>query len=163
MSIYSEVATLQAMFEEVIDPETGEIINEKEFDLLNILQNETVTNGISRLCKVYANLKAQADAIKAEKARIAEKQKTAENAVDRLKQYIKLIMQKTGNDKLTDGSFKVALRLSEAVNITDESKLASEYMRVSYEPNKTAIKADLKAGKVIDGAELTVNTNVVIS
>lgn len=49
----------------------------------------------------------------------------------------------------------VSLRQGAAgVVITDESKLAPEYLRTTVAPDKTAIKADLVAGVVVEGAEL---------
>ena len=43
---------------------------------------------------------------------------------------------------------------SPGVVITDESKLAPEYLRTTVSPDKTAIKADLAAGVIVEGAEL---------
>lgn len=48
------------------------------------------------------------------------------------------------------------------VVITDESAIIDEYMRITKEPNKTAIKNALKSGKYVAGATLS-NGSTTIS
>ncbi|GAY74240.1 siphovirus Gp157 family protein [Lentilactobacillus kosonis] len=54
-------------------------------------------------------------------------------------------------------------RKSEKV-IVDEKKLPVDYMseKISYTPNKAKIKADIKAGKTINGASLESNRGLKI-
>jgi hypothetical protein len=44
---------------------------------------------------------------------------------------------------------------TQSVVITDEQALADEYVRITREPNKTAIRADLDQGVVVEGAVLS--------
>ena len=162
MTIYTEVLDAQELLESCYDQETGEIISEREFDVAEKLKAEALSNGIGKLCKINANLKAEIEALKAEEKRIAEKRKAKERNLGRLKNYMRLVMEQAGQDKVKDGTFTVSLRLSEALEITNEDLLPMSFKRVSYEPDKKAIKEALANGKEVAGAEIVVNTNVVI-
>jgi hypothetical protein len=48
------------------------------------------------------------------------------------------------------------------VNILAPEKLTDAYVRVKVEPDKTAIKEAIKAGTVVDGAELVEHQNITI-
>lgn len=57
----------------------------------------------------------------------------------------------------------LSYRQSTSTNVTvDAQMLPSEYRRVSYAPNKTAIKEALEKGEVIPGCSLSRKTNVII-
>jgi hypothetical protein len=54
----------------------------------------------------------------------------------------------------TEGNISV-VKSQDKVIITDEAAIPKEYQRVTVEPDKAAIKAALKSGKVILGASLS--------
>ena len=162
MTIYSEVLDAQELLESCYDQETGEIISEREFDVAEQLKAEALSNGIGKLCKINANLKAEIEALKAEEKRIAEKRKIKERSLERLKNSIKTIMEAGAETKIKDGTFTVSLRLSEAVKITNEDLLPMSFKRISYEIAKKAIKEAIASGNHVAGAEIVVNTNVII-
>jgi hypothetical protein len=65
--------------------------------------------------------------------------------------------------KLTAPDMSVSRRMvPPSVRIIDEKLIPKEYMRVHYEPNKTAIKQALTEGKPVDGCLLS-NTSETIS
>jgi hypothetical protein len=58
---------------------------------------------------------------------------------------------------------KVFWRKSESVEVTDAKKISSYYMRFREpEVNKTLLKADIKAGVVIEGAQLVTKNNMQV-
>lgn len=70
MSVYTDVQVLQDMFEYCYDAETGEVDEGAEKQLAEY-KAEILSADLEKLCKVRVNLMAKADAIKAEKDRIA--------------------------------------------------------------------------------------------
>ena len=83
MSVYDDVQALQAMFEYCYDVETGEVDEVAEKQLAEY-KAEILGADLEKLCKVRVNLMAKAEAIKAEKDRIAARQKVAEKKVERI-------------------------------------------------------------------------------
>ena len=67
-----------------VDTESGEIIDPVKLDELNLARAEKVEN----VALWIKDLKAEAEAIKAEKLALAERQKMAENKVDSLKRWL---------------------------------------------------------------------------
>lgn len=100
---------------------------------------------------------ARADALKAEAARLASKARTAANRIAFLKERYLDAMQRNGLQKIRGQVYALSVRKTDIVNILNEAKLPPEYIRVktTAEPDKTAIKAALKEGQAIPGAELT--------
>lgn len=139
-----------------IDLETGEII---DTDKLNELQMERDTKIENVACWIK-DLKAEAEALKAEKQALAERQKVAENKMESLKKYLAYALDGK-SFKSTRAS--VTFRKSQAVEIADIYKLDENYLRYKEpEADKTAIKEALKAGKTVAGATLVENTSVII-
>ena len=72
-----------------IDPETGEII---DIDKLNELELERDAKIENVACWIK-ELKAEAEAIKAEKLALAERQRVAENKAESLKKWLAYALQ----------------------------------------------------------------------
>ena len=102
--------------------------------------------------------------IKAEIEKLKAKKERAEKSIDRLKSALLAYMNVVGKDRERAGVFNISIRESEAVNITDESKLPPEYIttKTTTAPDKKAIKAAIKDGKEVAGAEIIKNRNVQI-
>lgn len=139
-----------------IDLETGEIIDTEQLDKLT-MEREAKLENVACWIK---ELKAEAEALKAEKMAFAERQKVAENKMESLKKYLAFALD--GNAfKSTRAS--VTFRKSQAVEIADIYKLDENYLRYKEpEADKTAIKEAIKAGKEVAGATLVENTSVII-
>ena len=147
---------------ECIDFETGEII---DIDRLNDLRMERDSKIENVACWIK-DLKAEAEAIKAEKQALAERQKVAENKVESLKKWLAYALQ--GN-KFSTAKCSVSFRNTESVEVTPEG--LENLMRggndelLTYkqpEPNKTAIKAAIKDGLNVDGVQLIQNVSTII-
>ena len=144
-----------------IDPETGEII---DIDRLNDLQLERDVKIENVACWIK-ELKAEAEAIKAEKLVLAERQRVAENKAESLKKWLAYALQ---GEKFKTAKCSVSFRKTESVEVTDEglSNLMKEHDELltykAPEPNKKAIKDAIKDGLNVQGVRLECNTNVII-
>lgn len=92
------------------------------------------------------------------------KKDRATKSLERLKAAVLAYMEVTNKDKERAGVFDLSIRKSEAVNIIDASKLPPEYVvtKTSTAPDKEAIKAAIKDGKKVAGAEIITNKNLQI-
>lgn len=139
----------------------AEEIDEQTFS--DTLEAMGATEKIESYCKVIKQLQADADMFKGEIDRLTARKKTAENGVDRMKAALLAFLQYSGQDKVKAGSFAVSTATTQAVNITDESKLPPEWLIAQpAKVDKAGIKKALKDGATIDGAELIENTGVRI-
>ena len=145
-----------------IDPETGEII---DIDKLNELELERDAKIENVACWIK-ELKAEAEAIKAEKFALAERQKVAENKAESLKKWLAFALN---GEKFKTAKCSVSFRRSESVEVTEEGleALMKEHDELltykAPEPNKTAIKNAIKNdGLSVEGVRLGCNTSVII-
>ena len=139
-----------------IDMETGEIINE---ELLNDLQMERDTK-IENVALWIKELKAEAEALKAEKMAFAERQKVAENKMESLKKWLAYALN---GEKFKTVRASVTFRTTDKVEIADIYKLDENYLRYKKpEADKDAIKKAIKAGQEVAGATLVPSTSVII-
>ena len=144
-----------------IDLETGEII---DIDKLNELELERDAKIENVACWIK-ELKAEAEAIKAEKLALAERQRVAENKAESLKKWLAYALQ---GEKFKTAKCSVSFRKTESVEVTDEglNNLMKEHDELltykAPEPNKTAIKQAIKDGLNVDGVQLVQNTSTII-
>ena len=139
-----------------IDMETGEIVNE---ELLNDLQMERDAK-IENVALWIKELKAEAEALKAEKLAFAERQKVTENKMESLKKWLAYALN---GEKFKTVRASVTFRTTDKVEIADIYKLDENYLRYKEpEADKDAIKKALKAGQEVAGATLVPSTSVII-
>lgn len=103
---------------------------------------------------------AYAEAADAEIKRLTALKKSAQGAAKRLKDNLAYGMEVMGYDKVDMGLHKISFRTSTAVNITDEVRIPNQYIKVETKIDKEALRRDLKAGLVVEGAELVTNRNL---
>lgn len=146
-----------------IDPETGEIIDEKKLNALRMERDEKLEN----VALWIKNLEAEAAAYKVEKERFATRERVARNKAESLKTWLAAALQ---GEKFTTTRAAVSFRTSEAVEITDPDFFLQWAGRenaslLSYAlptPNKTAIKELIKNGEIVPGAQLVKRQNINI-
>lgn len=139
-----------------IDLETGEIIDTEQLDKLT-MERETKLENVACWIK---ELKAEAEALKAEKMAFAKRQQVAENKMESLKKYLAYALD---GQAFKTVRASVTFRKSQAVEIADIYKLDENYLRYKEpEADKTAIKEAIKQGKTVAGATLVENTSVII-
>lgn len=139
-----------------IDPETGEISDFEKFDALT-MERETKLENVALWIK---NLKAEAEALKAEKQAFAERQKAAENKAESLKRYLEYAL---AGEAFKTTKVAVSFRRSKSVEVENVYDLPTEYVRFA-EPtaDKAAIKKAIEAGQEVAGAHLVEGLSVSI-
>lgn len=119
---------------------------------------------IRNLRNEYFNRKAEADALNAEKQRLAKRQATAERAYDRAARFLAYL---TKGEKYQDEDVKISYRKSESVELDDEflewaTVNAPGLVKITPEPRKSDIKRLLKNGQQIEHAHLEERQNIQI-
>lgn len=146
--------------EGIVDPETGEITDAgieqlEQMDLENKLENVG--------CWIK-DLQAEAEAIKADIKRQTDRMKRKERKAERLKDYL---LYKLDAHKFETARVAVSFRKTESVYVDDGDTLDTlpdQYKRIktTVEPDKTAIKAALKAGEQITGCDLVTKISCTV-
>lgn len=142
---------------ECLDFETGEILDAERLDALQMERQEKVES----VALWIKNLSADAIAYKAEKDAFAEREKAALKKIESLKAWLAGALD---GQKFSTWRCAVTFRKSEAVEIEDDCTLPQYLLteRVTYTPNKTAIKEAIKAGEEIAGCKLVERMNPTI-
>lgn len=157
MTLYEMTNAANALYEMLCN---NEIDEQTIVDTLEAMGTE---EKLESYCKVIRQLEADAEVLKAEKTRIADKQKTVENSIARMKLAVQEFLKAKGVQKDNAGIFKVALSSSKSVEITDPSAIPTEYIKpAKVEFDKSAIRKVLMSGKIIPGTELKINEGVQI-
>ena len=144
-----------------IDLETGEVIDTERLDALQMERDAKIEN----VALWIKDLKAEAEAIKAEKMALAERQRVAENKAESLKNWLAYALD---GQKFSTAKCAVSFRKTEKVEISDVGmiRLMKEHDELlTYkdpEPNKTAIKQALKDGLTVQGVQLVQNMSTII-
>ena len=144
-----------------IDLETGEVIDTERLDALQMDRAAKIEN----VALWIKDLKAEAEAIKAEKMALAERQRVAENKAESLKNWLAYALD---GQKFSTAKCAISFRKTEKVEISDVGmiRLMKEHDELlTYrdpEPNKTAIKQALKDGLTVQGVQLAQNMSTII-
>lgn len=161
MHLYEEVNMIEDAINEML-------YGDAELDIAaldNLMQAkvDTIANGLEALCKIRARKESEITALKAEATRMKEKAEREEKALVRLEQYMTDMLKRSGEKKLTAGTFTVGTRESTSVWLSTDFNVP-EYMRTTTTtaPDKMAIKEALKNGVIIPGASLTVKENLAV-
>ena len=148
----------------LVDPETGEILDYEAFEALQMEKDQKLEN----VALWYKNLVAEAEAIKAEKNILADREKKCKEKAESLKKYL---AQALAGTKFKTARVECSFRTSTKVEIKDEAafiKAMEESQHFEYlkfkapEINKTAITDAIKSGLTVEGAELVKNQNIQI-
>ena len=166
MKLYEIAADYQRFIEAV---ENGEIPEEVIADTLESITAELEEKADNIACLIK-NMTAEAQAIKAEEKNLADRRKTKENQIERLKTYLSETLQNSGFTKLETARNRISFRKSESVGIEDEAafiKWAAEHNEsfLTYKDptiNKTAIKQALADGEEIAGVSIESKQNIQI-
>lgn len=145
-----------------IDLETGEVIDVEKLTALEMQREEK----IEKVALWYKNLLSDAEALKAERTTLAERETQARNKAESLKKWLENALN---GSKLSTSKVAISFRKSESVEITTEEfmKWATVYGDdlLTYKeptPNKTAIKTAIKAGRIVKGATIVEKQNIQI-
>ena len=139
-----------------VDVETGEVFDEAKFEELSLTRDAKIEN----ICLWIKNLKAEAEALKAEKDAFAQRQKAAETKMESLKKYIAGYLEGTPFEST---KVKVSFRKSESLDISEDAVSPEEYLKFK-EPDvdKVGLKAAIKKGMHFEGVSVIENQNIQI-
>lgn len=145
-----------------VDEETGELIGDIDFDMINELNLERTTK-IENLALFAKELMVEIDAIKEEKEMLIKRAKVKERKVESIKNYLSFILTDSGQTRFETPRTLLTFKKSEVVEV-DESKLPKKYMRKKIEisPDKLGIRKLLKSGVLVRGATLVEKQNLQI-
>ena len=135
-----------------VDEETGVVYDLTLLDRLEMERNEKIEN----ILLYAAQLNTDAKNISEYVAKLNSRAKAKKAKAERLTEWLISEITRYGSKKFETQKIKAIVRVGVKTNILDESKLPEQYIRVKTETSadKNAILAALKAGEVIDGAEL---------
>lgn len=168
MTIYEiddEFASKMNELLEIFDEETGEITDLDRFEELKKALDglaEERKQKISNVACWYKSLVAEAEAIKAEKQKLAKRQQSTENKAENLKAYLEYAL---GGEKFKDARVNITYRKSEGIHFADDfdgNTLPKEFLRIKAEPKLTEIKEAIKAGQQFEGISLVERQNMLI-
>lgn len=176
-NLYDIDYQLRVLEEYMVDPETGEILDEEsfnaKFDEIQMALSEKIENS---MC-FYKNLQSDIEAFKTEEKKLAQRRKVKENLAERVKNRIDnyVTMQFTDEDgnvdkdnlnqwKFETPKVKLSYRKSDSVEVSDINSLPKEYVKEKIEllADKTALKKAIKDGKEIKGAEIVTKLNMQV-
>jgi hypothetical protein len=155
LNLYNIKSEYLAIAQELAE---GELTPELEQALIITeanLQEKAINYGY-----VIKNFESEVDIIETEIKRLNELKKARVNAIEKLKSNISDAMQLFGILEVKAPTFKMNFRKSESVEIYEG--LSNEYIteKISYQPDKIAIKNAIKEGKEVRGAVLLTNYNL---
>ena len=158
MTLY-ELSEAMKNFDLEIDEETGEILNADELEMLTIEHELKLKNCVWW----YKNMKAESDALKAEKQKLAKRQQTAERKAEWMKAYIDADLCGKPFKPEDDVTVNVSYRKSKTVECADIYRVPDEYLRYKEpELDKTKVKKAFADGITVDGCEIVEKNNIQI-
>lgn len=158
MTLY-ELTESMRNFELQIDEETGEITNSEDLETLSIEYNEKIKNCV----RYYKNMKAEAEALKAEKLKLANRQKSAERKAEWIKAYIDLNLDGKPFKPEDDATINVSYRKSVTVECNNVFDVPDEYLKYKEpELDKAKVKKAINAGETVKGCSLVEHQNIQI-
>ena len=151
-----QIYNIDAQLAQLVDQETGEVLDVEALTSLTIEHDRLVES----VALLILELRRQAEAIGGEVKRLQDRKAAIEAKANRLAESLGgyLNHQKFKTDFVT-----VGFRKSEAVVVEPGAQLTEDLTRTKVEPDKTAIKAALKSGKVIPGCFLEHRISTLVS
>lgn len=150
INLYEISEAIETAFNLAVDPETGEVDDEKLY-LLEMLEMDR-DKKVENIACLIKNLRADATAYKAEKDVFAKRQKQAENKADSLVRYLETALN---GEKFSSEKCAISFRktnkivLDEGMTVYD---IDTHFLRMKEpELDKQAIKQALADGIKVEG------------
>lgn len=161
--LYNLTSKAYELYEQLSDPE----IELSKEQLQEIYKDTLEANGesylIDRTVELIRTFEADAEVAKNEKDFFYKKQKTAENAIKRLKAELMSYLIISNQKKVKTEKFSVTKSQSQSVYISDENLIPEKYLiKQAPKIDKMKIKSDLKEKIEVAGAELKTSESIRI-
>ena len=160
MKLYEVNQMIEGIFEQLVDPETGEIVeNEALLAQLDSLQMER-SRILEYLAKLVLNTRSQMAALKEEEKRLKERRTSLERKDTRI---MEILDRECAGEKTDCGVATVCYRKTTKVEVGDDATAVSWLMDHGHtqcyrvpapEISKTEVKKLLAAGTEVPGVAL---------
>ena len=142
---------------ECIDLETGEVIDPDRLESLQMERSRKIEN----VACWIKNLLSDAEAIKAEKDALADRESKCRKKADDLKIWLAKALE---GQKFSTARCAVSFRKSTRLEVLNPDSIPAELMveTITTKPDATRIKALLKEGNLVGGCRLVENLNAQI-
>ncbi len=151
--------------ERAVDEETGELTEAGVAEIRALAM--AADRSIADLACYIRELEMEADAVKAAMAAMAERAAKLGNRASKWRGYLLDTLDCVGSTGVKDPRIVVSVKSNPpSVQIDDGVEVPYEYRRIipeRIEPDKTALKAALKAGQYIPGVSLVSTRRIVIA
>jgi len=160
--------TLEEMnFISMMEETGGEVTDEIMEDLA--IRRENFQHKAEAYSRFILKLESEADIAATEIKRIQAIKKTKDNTATRLRETLRDALMvfgnenpKTGNKAYETALFKLSLRKSQSVEITDENEVPDEFWAIKKEISKSTISQAIKDGLEVPGATMKENYGLQI-
>lgn len=151
-TLYELTENYNNILELIDNPEISEEMVKAALDEIAEDINEKVVN----IAKLIKSIESDIAGVKAERERLANKEKTMTNKVKNLKEYIYAAMQLTGKERIKTELFNFTISNNPpSVKVVSDADIPEEYLvEMPKQVNKKAILEKLKAGEDVPGCEL---------
>ena len=142
---------------DLIDFETGEIMDVEAFDNLKLERQDKLTN----IALLYKNMTSDAKQLKELEKEYSDRRKRCEKTAEWCKETL---ARELDGEKLEDEKkrFKISWWKSEKVEITNEDIVPAEFVKQTISFDKLAMKDAMKNGNVIEGVQLVETQSIQI-
>ena len=163
MNLYEINSALEEMINKAfyIAEETDGVIPDEISGKIELFEMER-SEKIENTALLIKNIESEAEAIKAEEKRLADRRKSLENRAVSIREWLQMNLR---GEKYSSARVAISYRKSEAVDLAvDPVDLPAEYRRVktTIEADKTALKNAIKSGHEIAGVELVSRESMVL-
>jgi len=154
-----EIYKIDQSIREVLDIQEDACLPESDVkDMLDMLKMDK-EDLIEQVGLEYKNLEAQVVVLKDEMHSLKDRKEDAE---DRMRKLKDILTEWLDGKKFETGKVKVTFRKAEETIIDDFENLSDEFVRIKYEPDKTAIKKAIKEGVKVEGAHIETKKSCTI-
>lgn len=163
--ITNEMEALNQLYEECIDPDTGEIVDSEVLEELDESVRKILTEKSEGIIKFFRNEELELKMIKEEIERLNTMKKRKERKIEGFKNYILMNMNRIGENRITTPVGNIILRKSvkaiiDETVIPKDSRYWSQEIINKYDKNE--IKKLIKDGVQIEGVSFEESVSINI-
>jgi len=137
------------------DRETGEISDEG-LAALDALLDVDLKDKLINTALYLKGVEAERDAVKKAAKELTDRAAIHTRQADRLREYLRVNMERAGHEGLSDPRVKLGWRSSTAVELDEDAvdSLDFEFVQVKRTPDRKAIREALESNQEVKGARL---------